>query len=61
MSDNEAVLNGWTRELMCSAGENEIHILVDPEVDLDTRFRAWDCDSQEIVVINGWMCEFHLI
>lgn len=62
MSDNEAILNGWTRELMCSDGRgNEIHILVDPDIDLDTRFRAWECDNQEIVVINGGMCEFHQI
>lgn len=58
MSDNEAVLNGWTRELICHARGESVHILVDPDTDLDTRFKAWDCDNQEIVRINGWMYEF---
>ena len=58
MSDNIATLEGYTVGYLAIAGMNEVHILVKPDTDLDSTFKAWDCDDQEWIMVNGWLCTF---
>lgn len=60
MSDNIAVLDGFTIGYLasCNGGYSSTYILVKPDTDLDNRFKAWDCDNQEFVYINGWLGTF---
>jgi len=58
MSDNIAVLEGFTREVQASGGPYDLFLLVRPNVDFDSRFRAWDTDEQEWIMVNGWLFSF---
>lgn len=58
MSDNGAVLAGFTKGFIAEAGDINMYILVKPDTDLDDRFKAWDTDSQEFIHINGWLFNF---
>ena len=55
MTDNVAILDGYTKELMAYSDGYDLHILVKPETDLDTRFKAWCCAAQEYITVNGWL------
>lgn len=64
MTDNIAVLDGYTREVIGEAGLAAhdgciaLYLLVKPETDLGERFRAWDMDAQEYITVNGWLFSF---
>jgi hypothetical protein len=58
MTDNVAVLEGYTREVHGSSSEHELFLLVRPSTCLDDRFRAWDMDNQEWLMVNGWLFSF---
>lgn len=55
MSDNSAVMQGFTEEVALTSSEYDLFLLVRPGTDLDSRFRAWDTDEQEWLVVNGWL------
>ena len=57
MGDNGAVLEGYTREVMASYLDVNLFMLVKPDTDFDSRFRAWDTDAQGYIMVNGWMFE----
>lgn len=60
MSDNLADMMGFTREVEAS-GDNgllTLYLLVEPNNDFNSRFRAWDTDMQEWVMVNGWSFDF---
>ncbi len=57
MTDNVAILAGYTKETEIEIGGTTLSILVKPDTDLDSRFRAWDKDMQEFLNINGWLIE----
>lgn len=60
MTDNIAVLDGYTVEYMAESenGEYCFPILTKPDVDLDSTFKCWDMDSQEYIRLNGWLWTF---
>lgn len=60
MTDNVAVLEGYTVELLGSSsdGMHDLHLLVRPGTDLDDTFKAWCCDGQEFLRVNGWLYSF---
>lgn len=58
MTDNVATLKGFTRDLLAYSDSVDLHILVTPGTDLDSRFKAWDCDEQEWIRVNGWLFTF---
>lgn len=58
MSDNTAILEGFTRDVMAFSDACDLHLLVKPDADLDDRFKAWDCDEQEWIRVNGWLFTF---
>lgn len=56
MSDNTAILAGYTKEVMVEHGIGELHLFVKPDTDFDGRFKAYDADNCEWIMVNGWMC-----
>lgn len=61
MTDNVATLAGYTRDLLAARGYLSLHLLVKSETDLDGTFRAWCCDEQEFIRVNGWLFAFEEI
>jgi hypothetical protein len=56
MSDNIAILEGFTREVSAYSDRgDELYLLIKPDTDLDSRFKAWDTEEQEFLRINGWL------
>lgn len=61
MSDNVAVLEGYTEEYFASGGEYNLYLLCKPDTDFGSRFRAWDTDNQEWINVNGWLWMFESV
>jgi hypothetical protein len=56
MTDNIATLAGFTREIAAYSDQgHELYLLIKPETDLDSRFKAWDMEEQEFIRVNGWL------
>lgn len=55
MSDNVAILEGFTKEIVASNNEMDLYLLVKPDADLGDTFKAWDTDNQEFLRVNGWL------
>jgi hypothetical protein len=56
MTDNIAMLDGYTQEVHAIADEGiELYLLVKPDTDFDGHFSAWDKDAQEFLLVTGWM------
>jgi hypothetical protein len=55
MGDNAAVLDGYTREVIAYGAGYELYLLVKPDTDLDSTFKAWDTDNQVFIRVNGWL------
>jgi hypothetical protein len=53
MTDNVAVLEGFTREILIETPERVIFALVRPDTKFTGLYRAWDTDAQEFVKIKG--------
>lgn len=58
MTDNVAILEGYTREVHGTAPEMECNFLVKPDQDLSQQFRAWNMHDQEWVIVFGWVWEW---
>lgn len=58
MTENNAILAGYTKQVECYARETYLCLLVVPGTDLDSRFKAWDIDAREFIYVNGWTCDF---
>ncbi len=52
--DNAAVMAGYTQEIHLACGASELFLLIKPSTDLNTRFKAFDTDNQEWLLVNGW-------
>lgn len=55
MTDNVAVLEGFTKEVVADNHAVTLFLLVKPDTDFDSRFKAWDTDEQEFIFVNGWL------
>jgi hypothetical protein len=56
MTDNVAVLAGFTREVEATNDYGlTLFLLIEPDADFDERFKAWDMDEQEFIHVNGWL------
>jgi len=51
---------GWIEYLAC-VGALELHVSVAPGTELGGEVRAFDHDAQEMVVLDGWMAEWHTL
>lgn len=59
MSDNTAILAGYTREIIASAGDIfDLHLFVKPDADLGDVFPAYDADACTFIRVNGWLFSF---
>ena len=58
MTDNVAILAGYTQEIVAFSVEHELYLLVKPGTDLDSEFRAWDTEAQEYIRVNGWLFNY---
>jgi hypothetical protein len=61
MTDNVAILAGYTREVTADAGMLSLNLLVIPGTDYDDCFKAWDMDEQEFILVNGWLWTFETV
>jgi hypothetical protein len=60
MTDNTAIIAGYTHEIIADADTGlSLNLLVKPGIDYNDTFRAWDMDGQEFIRVNGWLfsCE----
>ena len=48
MTDNIAVLDGFTQEIYAHNAEYELYLLVKPDTEYDDTFRAWCTDNRNI-------------
>lgn len=55
MTDAIATRQGYTREVHLSSDEYDLFLLIKPDTDLDSTFKAWDTDEQEFLKVNGWL------
>lgn len=53
MTDNVAMLDGFTREILIETKDRVIFALVRPDTRFAGTYRAWDTDNQEYVTIHG--------
>lgn len=60
MTDNVAILDGFTQEVYGEYKAMGLHLLVKKDTDLSQRFKAWDMDCQEYITVNGWLTDFNL-
>lgn len=58
MSDNTAILAGYTQEWLGECDQCDMHLFTKPDVDLDGTFKAYDADNCEWVRVNGWLWTF---
>jgi hypothetical protein len=58
MTDNVAILAGFTREVWASCEEREGPFLIQPDANLDDYVRAWNMDTQAFEQLNGGMWMF---
>jgi len=63
MSDNTAILAGFTREVMAASGDGSIdcRLFIKPDTDLDDCFKAYDADNCEWLFIKGWLWTFEAV
>lgn len=52
--DAAAIDSGFTRRVQIDGGCMGGEFLIQPDTDLDDRFRAWGVDWQEWAWVNGW-------
>jgi hypothetical protein len=55
MSDNTAILAGYSRPVTACSDFHTLYLWVRPDADLDGRFRAYDSDECEWLNVNGWL------
>jgi hypothetical protein len=55
VTDNVAVLDGFTESVIATSSGCELFLLVRPGTDFDDCFKAWDTDGQEFIRVNGWL------
>lgn len=53
MTDNVAMLDGYTKEILIETKDRVIFALVRPDTDFTGLYRAWDTDAQDYVELDG--------
>lgn len=56
-NDNTAVRLGFTEHKLIDIGGSSFAALCHPETDFDGRFKCFDTDNQEWIIVNGWMAD----
>ena len=61
MTSRDVINAGYTLQLELHNHEYFMCVLTNPGADLDGKFRAWDIDEQEWIVVNGWEFEIEIL
>lgn len=59
MTTERATALGFTEAVTAENVAFVLTLLVQPGTDLDGRFKAWDCDEQEFVMVSGWSFDIY--
>ena len=54
MTEQQVKNLGYTMPVYASCLMADLELLIKPDTDLDSRFKAWDADNGEWLMINGW-------
>jgi len=55
MTDNVAILDGYTVEVVASRPDQMLFLLVKPNTNVMSEYRAWDMDEQKYIRVPGWL------
>jgi hypothetical protein len=53
-----AVQLGFTIPKLIEIGMSSLAVLTHPATDFDDRFKCFDMDNGEWLIVNGWMADF---
>lgn len=61
MSDNIAIMGGYTRSVMAESNDGllTLFLLIRQDADLGARIKAWDTDDQEWIWVEAHMFDWH--
>lgn len=45
---------GYTCELWLSNEYSDLHVMVQPDIDIDGTFKAWCLDTERFLLVSGW-------
>ena len=51
----QAIDFGFTESHTAEADDITLYLLIRPDTDLDSRYRAFDTETGEYIRVNGWM------
>lgn len=57
MTVQAALLMGFSSEADIVMGPYDLSLMVKPDTDFDSRFKAFDVDAGEWIYVNGWLIE----
>lgn len=49
---------GYTRKVVLDCAMTTLFLLVKSDTDLGDRFKAYDTDAEEFIIVNGWLFTF---
>lgn len=53
-----AATDSYTVRVWGECQDASFPMLIQPGTDLDSRFKAWDVDEGEFIMVNGWLWTF---
>lgn len=54
-ADSVAIALGYTKAVVAYEAGTELNLLIKPDTDYDTTFKAWCLDEHEFLSVNGYM------
>lgn len=57
-TEQQAREAGFTREVVASSLGQELNLLIQPDTDLDSTFKAFDLDALDVITVKGWLGVF---
>ncbi|MFJ2991227.1 hypothetical protein [Pandoraea sp. NPDC087047] len=58
VTEAQARASGFTREIIATSLGSDLHLLIQPHVELDREFEAFDRNAHEVICVNGWLGTF---
>ena len=50
-----STLAGYTKEVIVSNGDTDLHLFIAPDEDMEGEFVAYDADEGEFIRVMGWL------
>lgn len=57
MREFQAMQDGFTVHAHICIGMYDLDLMVQPDTDFDSCFRAWDMDENEWLDVSGWLAD----